>query len=124
MGLDQYATSLNRDPSRAPTDFDLDIATDGRCIHQWRNHHHLQAFMANLYTAKGGSAYGFNITPLELTLDDLDELEIAIRAGNFGAASDVYADVSYPERADDLEFIAKARAEYANGRVIAYHAWY
>jgi hypothetical protein len=75
MGLDMYAYALARKPA-APVDFEAD---DGIEIHYWRKHPNLHGWMERCYRAKGGTNADFNCVNVQLTADDIDALEQAVR---------------------------------------------
>lgn len=93
-------------------------------FHTWRKHPNLHGWMEALYRKKGGKQC-FNVTPLRLMPEDLDQLESDINstslpptAGFFFGRSDG------SERADDLDFIAKARAAIKVGYAVFYNSWW
>lgn len=129
MGLDMYAYSIPKDTSRPAVDFDIKLIdenpTECENIHYWRKHPNLHGWMEDLYREKGGSDPDFNVNPLELTLDDLAELERVVLANDLPDTTGFFFGVTTgEERADDLAFIAKAREEIAKGKSIAYYAWW
>lgn len=101
-----------------------------REIAYWRKHPNLHGWMEQLWLRRGGSnedsdwGSGFNGIELELTHEDLDELERAVthnqlpstRGFFFGDGADDY----YRER--DLEFIKNARAELFFGLKVFYNS--
>ena len=129
MGLDQYAYVA----SKNNTSFD-----DNRQeLAYWRKHPNLQGWMEQLWLDKGRpSLHGvgqdndydstFNGIELELTWDDVDQLERDIKSGVvsklgttgffFGNPSDDY----YYE--DDLKFCIDAKAELFLGRKVFYNS--
>ncbi|MDF1600947.1 phosphoglycerate kinase [Mesorhizobium sp. YIM 152430] len=121
MGLDMYAAILHEPPA-TPVDFK---AEEGGELHYWRKHPNLHGWMEQLYRAKGGTAECFNCVNLQLTAEDLDRLEAAIRQralphteGFFFGASDG------SEIEDDLRFVAKAREALAEGLSVFYSSWW
>lgn len=121
MGLDMYAYTLTQLPS-AVVDFD---AIGAQELHYWRKHPNLHGWMERLYREKGGTAPEFNCVNVQLTVDDLDRLETAIRndalpptTGFFFGSSDGCA------VADDLAFIAGARRALEAGLSIFYSSWW
>ena len=118
MGLDQFAYVA----SKADTDWDDDSR---QRIAYWRKHPNLQGWMEKLYEARGGTET-FNGVELELTWDDIDNLEKDIKSGEvselgttgffFGDPSDDY----YRER--DLQFCIDAKAECFLGRKVFYNS--
>lgn len=123
MGLDQFAMAIDKDGNKTE-------------IAYWRKHPNLQGWMENLWENKGRPGLpedsepnmlgDFNCIPLELNLDDLDDLEDAIRGASlpetvgffFGSNSDE----EYKEQ--DLEFIRKAREALDNGHTVMYDSWW
>lgn len=121
MGLDMYAYTTSKTPSE-PFGFQKDTTAEE--LHYWRKHPDLHGWMKNLYKSRGGFKE-FNTITLALTASDFDKLEEDIRnetlpvtSGFFFAASDG------TEKADDLEFIAKARAAIAEGKTVFYWPWW
>jgi hypothetical protein len=128
MGLDQYAyVSGSKN-----TNFD-----DHREIAYWRKHPNLQGWMESLWFRKNGFTVDstdqqiegkqppdFNGIELELTWQDLDDLEFAVTNNRlpytqgffFGNPSDDY----YKEQ--DLAFIKAARAEIFVGLKVFYNS--
>ena len=127
MGLDMYALSVRGNiPTRA-VNFKVDeIGSDNvQEFHYWRKHPNLHGWMEALYYRKGGSADCFNCEPLQLDLNDLDELEAAIRATGLPETSGFFFGQSDgTEIEDDLKFIVNARAEIAQGNAVVYDSWW
>ena len=135
MGLDQYAYVAskagvmseyyeNSTYDEEKKDWITPVAKP-REIAYWRKHPNLQGWMRRLWESKGNSGE-FNGDELELTYEDLDELERAVTHGQlpgttgffFGDNSDEYY------REQDLEFIKNARAELFFGLKVFYNsAW-
>lgn len=135
MGLDQYAYVASRAGQNAEWwegaqqsdttngDFMNTAVPKPRELAYWRKHPNLQGWMEKLWIRKlaaegktpEDSEFGssFNGIELELTWEDLDELERAVTHGQlpptvgffFGDPADEYY------REYDLEFIRNARAE-------------
>ena len=127
MGLDMYAYSLPTDDDRPCVDFDLDDIGDEerRRLHYWRKHPNLHGWMAGRYYEKGGSDDDFNVNTVELTAADINALERAILGKTLPQTTGFFfGETTGEEREDDLEFIRKAREEFAKGRTIAYYAWW
>lgn len=126
MGLDQYAYAAAK----------ADSWDNSRQIAYWRKHPNLQGWMEQLWMIKNpghdfnqqDNSWGsdFNGVELELTWDDLNQLEQDIQSGKmaslettgffFGQASDDY----YKEQ--DLEFVRKAKAELFVGLKVFYNS--
>ena len=119
MGLDQYAYIA----SKAGTDWNDASRQE---IAYWRKHPNLQGWMENLAEEKGVPYESFNGVELELTWEDIDQLEKDIKSGVvakldttgffFGRPSD---DVYYE---DDLKFCVNAKAEAFLGRKVFYNS--
>ena len=99
-----------------------------REIAYWRKHPNLQGWMDQLWRRKGCESDvpgdGFNGVELELTWEDLDELERAVTHGQLPPTSGFFfgndADAHYREQ--DLEFIRNARAELFMGLKVFYNS--
>ena len=139
MGLDQYAYS--RPPRKRNSDDDVQLM-------EWRKHNRLQGWMEQLWHDKGcpnaqteGDEMGdFNCVELQLTAQDIDNLEYAIEnfelpeANGFFWGSDSYFwhnenDEPFPEndywyKQNDLQFVEDAKKALDNGHRIYYSCWY
>ena len=112
MGLDQYA-KIHKDGHA-----ELEIA-------YWRKHPNLQGWMEDLWREKGGKGE-FNCVDVELTLEDLRQLEASIEGEDlpettgffFGNNSDDYY------REEDLAFIAAASKAIERGWRVIYTSWW
>jgi len=136
MGLDQYAyvaAKAGQQSEYYDTEGDY---VDGewrphkptvakpREIAYWRKHPNLQGWMELLAEKKGLEYGSFNGIELELTWEDLDELERAVTHNQlprtegffFGDDSDEYY------RNHDLQFIREARAELFLGLKVFYNS--
>ena len=121
MGLDQFARFVKPEE-------DVDAVDDA---FYWRKHNRLQGWMENLFHTKGGTGE-FNVIPLELTLEDLDCLEMDIESEGlpetegffFGGDSyeDYKGEYGYYEK--DKEFITEARKAINDGKRVIYSCWY
>lgn len=120
MGLDQYAYKT-LEPI-ASVDF-ID-PEDSELIQDWRKHPNLHGFMVKLYDSKGGSGE-MNCDNLQLTLADLNDLEIQVDAGTLPYTNGCFFGTSEPEdRISDLEFIYRAKLCINEGYNIFYSAWW
>jgi hypothetical protein len=116
MGLDMYAYTAAKEQA--------DYETGQRELAYWRKHPNLHGWMEQLAKSKNVEYGTFNGVELELTWEDLDKLERDINNNNlpntqgffFGENSDEYY------RAQDLEFIKKARAELFLGLKVFYNS--
>jgi hypothetical protein len=130
MGLDQYAYVASKNNTSYDDSSRQELA-------YWRKHPNLQGWMEALWLDKGRpSLHGvgqdndydatFNGIEVELTWDDVDQLERDIKSGVvsslgttgffFGNPSDEY----YYE--DDLKFCVDAKAELFLGRRVFYNS--
>lgn len=124
MGLDMYAFTAPKTAITAEVNFKLDGLPDVQEIHYWRKHPNLHGWMEDRYIAKGGTAL-FNCEPVVLTEADLDDLERAIRSGELPSTSGFFfGESDGSEFADDLAFIAAARAAIAAGKAVIYDSWW
>ena len=140
MGLDQYAYVASKKGQQdefnetaeldaTTNEFVSETVSKPRELAYWRKHPRLHGWMESLWERKGRPRQSvgwpiFNGIELELTWDDLDELERAIRHGQlpdtegffFGNPADNY----YYEQ--DLEFVNNAKAEVFLGLKVFYNS--
>ena len=95
-----------------------------REIAYWRKHPNLHGWMEKLAQDKGLSYDSFNGVEIELTYQDLDELERAVTHKQLPATAGFFfgnpSDEYYYE--SDLEFIKNARAELFLGLKVFYNS--
>ena len=98
-----------------------------RQICYWRKHPNLHGWMERLWNQRNGGdkdADKFNGIELELTAEDLDELEYAVQNDRLPATSGFFfgneADDYY--KPSDLKFIQEARAEMFLGLKVFYNS--
>ena len=143
MGLDQYAYAVTEGGEN-----------DGEQLHltDWRKHNRLQGWMEELWEEKGrpyqgnlddvenGFGSSFNCVPVELTLEDLNQLETDINekvlpeTGGFFFGGDSFDweddDGNPPKEGDyyykktDLQFIEDARKAINKGKKVYYNSWW
>ena len=130
MGLDMYAYVAARAGQQQEywesyvTETEKSSVTKPREIAYWRKHPNLHGWMEDLYRERGGESEMFNGVELELTWEDLEQLEEDIKNGRlpsttgffFGDNSDDYY------RLQDLEFVRQARAEIFTGLKVFYNS--
>lgn len=140
MGLDMYAYVAARDGQYSEywNDAELDKETGNFIntkvtkpieIAYWRKHPNLHGWMEQLWREKGEPGVRddypeFNGVELELTREDIDQLEQDILAQDlpktsgffFGDPSDEYY------RQQDLEFVKEARAQLFLGLKVFYNS--
>ena len=122
MGLDQYAYHRRRG----------DLPEHKEEICYWRKHNRLEGWMEELYRRKTGDMEeSFNCKELELTVEDLDQLEATILDRNLPATKgfffgdDSYTDYEEGYKETDLEFIQKSKdALNSFGGIIIYTSWW
>ena len=99
-----------------------------RQICYWRKHPNLHGWMARRWLACEGNELretdNFNGIEFELTYEDLDDLEVAVKKRRLPATSGFFfgsdADKHYYN--DDLKFIQEARAEMFLGLKVFYNS--
>ena len=140
MGLDMYAYVAskrgqynefyeNAEFDGTTNDFESDTVTKPYEIAYWRKHPNLHGWMEQLWRSKGMPGTGnrdvtFNGIELELSWDDLDELERAVvhkklpstRGFFFGEEADQF----YHDK--DLAFVKAARIEMFMGLKVFYNS--
>lgn len=123
MGLDMYAYATEKATSAEDS-----LLLEPECrekIFFWRKHPNLHGWMEALYRGKGGTAESFNCVSVRIDPADLDALEAAVKDGTLPETEGPFFGVSDgSEKADDLEFIRKAREAIAAGRTVFYSSWW
>ncbi len=144
MGLDQYAYVAARAGQRAEYWDGAELDQYGKAVNTkvseprelayWRKHPNLQGWMESLWKEKMHEANqelpesewdsSFNGIELELTAEDLDALELAVKKRRLPKTSGFFfgndSDQHYYQH--DLEFIKKARAELFMGLKVFYNS--
>jgi len=127
MGLDQYAYSATRagqwDDYHAEWNQPERSVAQPRELAYWRKHPNLHGWFCQLWNEKGNSG-SFNGDELELTWNDLDRLEQAVRSGELpGTEGFFFGDSRDDEYRDqDLEFVRQARADLFLGLRVFYNS--
>lgn len=133
MGLDMYAYVAAKageydeyyaaDGTYADGEWTVPGKTKPRELAYWRKHPNLHGWMQRLWESKGNQG-GFNGDELELTWQDLDDLELAVTHGQLPGTSGFFfgEDSDSHYRAQDLEFIKNARAELFLGLKVFYNS--
>ena len=97
--------------------------TEPREIAYWRKHPNLHGWMHRLWESRGNSG-DFNGDELELTWDDLEQLEQDIRNKNLPGTTGFFfgneRDDDYREQ--DLQFVRDAKAEVFLGLRVFYNS--
>jgi hypothetical protein len=123
MGLDMYAYA-----AAAAAGEDELIAPNHREIAYWRKHPNLHGWMEQLWRDKnnlhGLTDAMFNGVELELTWDDITDLETHIKEGMLPDTSGFFfgsnSDCHY--YAQDMEFISEARTQIFLGFKVFYNS--
>ena len=143
MGLDMYAYAVVQGGER-----------DGEeeSLAEWRKHNRLHGWMEELWENKGkpfngdlddvegGFGSQFNCIPLELDLEDLDDLEDVVNrkvlpeTGGFFFGADSFdweddegnppKEGDYYYKKTDLQFIEDARKAINKGKKVYYNSWW
>jgi hypothetical protein len=135
MGLDMYAYVAAKagqqnefyegaEFDETTREFVNKTTTKPREIAYWRKHPNLHGWMERLAEQKNLNYESFNGIEMELTAEDLDELERAVTHGQLPATGGFFfgnnADEHYRE--SDLEFVKNARAELFFGLKVFYNS--
>lgn len=134
MGLDQYAYRVKM--QNVKNDFvfkrgryndttGMDDLNNDLDFDYWRKFYPLDDWMRGVYLAKGGTD-NFNLIPLRLTEDDLDDLYAAAQNLDFYAGG--YYNDPQREKEEEyshlMQFIAKAKKAIAEGDAVYYDNWW
>ena len=138
MGLDQYAYAAAKageqdefyeDENYNKDDSDPTKISRPREIAYWRKHPNLQGWMEQLWLQKNpdmrdDNRASFNGIELELTWEDLEDLEKAVTEGNLPKTSGFFFGEDSDEfyKRDDLEFIKQAKTEIFVGLRVFYNS--
>jgi hypothetical protein len=125
MGLDMFAYAVSK--RDAIGEFEMAKECEKEELHYWRKHHDLHGWMEKLYRAKGGDADSFNCIPVELTVDDLDDLQQALLDDNLPRTSGFFFGDNPPDletMRNDLMFVQKCRIAIKEGKVVYYDSWW
>lgn len=133
MGLDMFAyrTSVN---FSKPVDFQDEIKMLSETsedayteIAYWRKHPNLHGWMEDLYYKKGGIKESFNCVPVELDIEDLVNLEIAIKEKMLPHTSGFFfgeSDADDESVNADLKFVKDAKEAIFSGDRVFYDSWW
>lgn len=130
MGLDQFVYKTKYIIG-VPVDFDRRAIDDAEEAFYWRKHPDLHGWMGKLYFQKGGRAsnsgyatrYGDFKGPLQLTLDDINQLEFDMSCDDLPRTGGIFfgeSDLDDEERT--YEFIEIARQYLNDGYSLFYSA--
>ena len=123
MGLDMYACKTNKENIKnAVTIIDERKLKE---VYYWRKHPNLHGWFENLYRNKGGDSKEFNCNYLEITKDDINELEKVVNQKGLPYTTGYFFGESEPERIkEDLEFIDMAKEILNKGESLVYYSWW
>ena len=132
MGLDMYAYTATRAGQQnefyetaeyVDNEFVNSTVTKPMELAYWRKHPNLHGWMHQLWESRGNEG-DFNGDELELTAQDLDDLELAVTHGQLPTTGGFFfgnpCDEHYREQ--DLEFVKNARAELFMGLKVFYNS--
>ena len=132
MGLDMYAYVAAKAGEMNEYYDSYDLAKSSpllpkplkpREIAYWRKHPNLHGWMHRLWESKGNSG-DFNGNELELTWEDIEQLELDVRSKNLPGTTGFFfgddADDHYREH--DLKFVREAKAEAFLGLRVFYNS--
>ena len=125
MGLDMYAFAVSK--RDAIGEFEMARDCEREELHYWRKHHDLHGWMEKLYRDKGGDADSFNCIPVELTVDDLDNLQQTLLDDNLPKTRGFFFGDNPPDletMRNDLMFVQKCRIAIKEGKVVYYDSWW
>ena len=125
MGLDMFAYAVSK--RDAIGEFEMAQDCEKEELHYWRKHHDLHGWMEKLYRDKGGDADSFNCIPVELTVDDLDNLQQALLDDNLPRTSGFFFGDNPPDletMRNDLMFVQTCRIAIKEGKVVYYDSWW
>lgn len=125
MGLDMYAYAVSK--RDAISELEIAEGAEREELQYWRKHHDLHGWMERLYRDKGGEAESFNCIPVELTLDDLDNLQQTLLDHNLPKTRGFFFGDNPPDletMQNDLMFVQKCRFAIKEGKVVYYDSWW
>lgn len=123
MGLDMYAFSV---PAGTGTDFEIPEGSPRSEVAYWRKFNALHGFMEELAREKGFQGE-FNCVPVRLTLEDLNELEYAVKNKTLQPVDGFFFGSQTIDESDIesvADFLSEAREEIASGMDVYYDSWW
>lgn len=129
MGLDMYVYKVEKRFAGGPLSFDdkaWDVEDGVEEIMYWRKHHDLHGWFENLYRRKGGTGV-FNCAYVEITLEDLEQLESDIKGWKLPKTTGYFFGNNPPDEQsneDDLKFVSRARKHLKKGYALYYDSWW
>lgn len=136
MGLDQFSYRIKKGFITKPVDFSTEkyneeteeheVLCDKEELHYWRKHPNLQGWMENLYYEKDGESESFNCVNVQLTWEDLEQLEKDIKEDNLPETQGFFfggnSDEEYKE--ETLDWIERSLESIKDGYDVYYSSWW
>ena len=136
MGLDQFSYRIKKGFITKPVDFETEsyneeteeheVLCDKEELHYWRKHPNLQGWMENLYYEKDGESDSFNCVNVQLTWEDLEQLEKDIKDGTLPDTCGFFfgdnSDEEYKE--ETLDWIERSLESIKDGYDVYYSSWW
>ena len=125
MGLDMYAFAVSKEKSI--DQFTIAQDSENEELQYWRKHHDLHGWMEQLYRAKGGTKESFNCVPVQLTVEDLDQLQSDLLSEKLPQTQGFFFGINPPDLEslkEDLMFIQKCRIALEEGKTVYYDSWW
>jgi hypothetical protein len=126
MGLDMYAFAVSKEKSIDQFTIAPDAGKPEE-LQYWRKHHDLHGWMEQLYRAKGGTKESFNCVPVQLTVEDLDQLQSDLLGERLPQTQGFFFGINPPDLEslkEDLMFIQKCRIALEEGKTVYYDSWW
>jgi len=107
-------------------DFQVPEELENEGFQYWRKHPNLHGWMEDLYRKKGGSGV-FNCVNLQLTEEDLDQLEEDLKNDALSETIGFFFGQSSgdeEELNEDLAFVKEAKRLIQEGNTVYYNSWW
>ena len=134
MGLDMFAYRLKGFKPSNQVDFSSEIQLlreneenpqEPEELFYWRKHPDLHGLMEQIYREKGGVEEVFNCVPVQLTQEDLDRIAAVVIDDKLPYTQGFFFGESSDDRkAEDIEFLEKAKQSLSEGYTIWYDSWW
>ena len=120
-----YAVAVSKEKSI--DQFTIAPDSDNEELQYWRKHRDLHGWMEQLYRAKGGTKESFNCVPVQLTVEDLDQLQSDLLSEKLPQTQGFFFGTNPPDLEslkEDLMFIQKCRIALKEGKTVYYDSWW
>ncbi len=120
-----YAFAVSKEKSI--DQFTIAQDSENEELQYWRKHHDLHGWMEQLYRAKGGTKESFNCVPVQLTVEDLDQLQSDLLGERLPQTQGFFFGINPPNLEslkEDLMFIQKCRISLKEGKTVYYNSWW